>query len=86
MAYECPRCGKPVQRRTSRTAGVAGGAVGALIASAFAGFECPACGKIPKSEFPPEVRSKMRRGSCIMVLVAALILAAVIGILIAVNQ
>lgn len=51
MAYNCPRCSKPVQRGRSTAAGVAGGLVGALIYSAVGSFECSTCGKIPMSEF-----------------------------------
>jgi hypothetical protein len=81
MAYQCPRCGEAVQRGTSRMAGM-GGAVGALLYSAFGSFQCKKCGTIPKSEFPHEVRTRMALGSLTMVLVAILLLAALITLLV----
>jgi hypothetical protein len=78
MAYNCPRCSKPVLRGRSTAAGVAGGLVGALIYSAVGSFECSTCGKIPMSEFPAEVRSKARAGSVGMILGALVLLIFVI--------
>jgi hypothetical protein len=59
MAHKCPRCGEPVQRGYSNSAQATAGLVGALFYAAFGAFECKKCGKIARSEFPPEVRSKM---------------------------
>ena len=33
--------------------------MGALFYAAVGAFECPKCGKIPRREFPPDVRRKM---------------------------
>jgi len=85
MAYQCPRCGQAVARGSSSTAGIAGGLVGALLYSAFGGFQCKKCGTIPKKEFPPEVQSKMMVGSLLMVGAAVLLLVGVI-VLVAVLQ
>ena len=64
MAFVCPRCNNVVHRNEAGTGTKAAfGVVGALISSAFGSFECPSCGKIAKSEFPPEVRSKMMMGT-----------------------
>ena len=82
MAYECPRCGKAVQRGSSTTAGVAGGLVGALVFAAFASFQCESCGKIPMKEFPPEVRSKARLSSLAMVAGAIVLLILLISLLV----
>ena len=86
MAYACPRCGGSVARGSSRVAGAAGGLVGALLASAFGGFHCKQCGKIPSSEFAPDVRSKMRNGSIIMILIAVAVLVAAIALIIALQR
>ena len=85
MDYKCPRCGDPVQRGSSAAAGVAGGAVGALLYGAFGPFQCKKCGSIPKSEFPEDVRSQMTRGSIGMVVIAVIVLVAAI-VLIAMLQ
>ena len=61
------------------------GLVGALLGMAFGGFQCEACGKIPKSEFPPEVQSKMTGGTMGLVGGAVVLLVVVIGILVAIN-
>lgn len=78
MAYACPRCGKPVRRGGSTAAGLAGGLVGALVYAAFGSFRCQTCGKIPMSEFPPEVRSKARLGSFALIGGAVLLIILVI--------
>jgi hypothetical protein len=86
MAYECPRCGEPVQRGVNATAGAAGGAVGALIASAFGSFHCQKCGPIARREFPSDVRRKMTLQSVVLVLVALLLLVGLIAFLIFIKQ
>ena len=78
MAYNCPRCGEPVQRASSGGAAAVGGLVGSLAYSAFGSFECPSCGKIPRKEFPPEARRKMMLGSVLMVVGAIVLLIVVI--------
>ena len=86
MGYVCPRCGGPVKRGSSGAdVGVAFGAVGALLTAAFAGMKCDKCGPIPRSEFPPEVRSKMLMGSLVIVLIALALLAGLVVFLIAVS-
>jgi hypothetical protein len=52
--------------------------VGALFYAAFGSFVCKQCGKIKRSEFPPEVRQKMMLGSLAMVGGAILILIVVL--------
>jgi hypothetical protein len=59
-----------------------GGAVGAMLASAFGSFECKSCGQIPRSEFPPEDRSKMLLSSLGLVVGSIVLLIAVIALLI----
>jgi hypothetical protein len=85
MAYNCPRCGQPVKRKGSAVAGATGGLVGALLGSAFGGFECENCGKIARKEFPPEVRQKMMLTSVLLIVGAIALFFAVI-ILIALIQ
>ena len=85
MAYTCPRCGAPVKRKGSTVAGATGGLVGVLLGSAFGGFECESCGKIPRKEFPPEARQKMMLSSVLMV-AGAIGLCIVVVVLIAVIQ
>jgi hypothetical protein len=60
--------------------------VGALIASAFSGFHCPKCGPIAKSEFPPDVQSKMTFGSIAMVGIAVVLLVVVIGLIVFIQS
>ncbi|MDQ7778462.1 MAG: hypothetical protein RDV41_01985 [Planctomycetota bacterium] len=85
MAYQCPKCGGPVTRGSHEGAQRAGGLVGALLAAAFGGFECLKCGKVARSEFPPEVRSKMMMGSVILVIIGLVVLVGAIAIIIAIN-
>jgi hypothetical protein len=85
MAYNCPRCGAPVKRKGSTIAGATGGLAGALLGSAFGGFECENCGKIPRKEFPPEARQKMMLSSVLMI-VGAIALFVVVVIIIALMQ
>lgn len=76
MPYHCPRCNNPVRRGMSKAAGFAGGALGALLYSAFGEFQCKRCGPIAKSEFPADVQRKMLIGSiAIIAFVFALVLA-----------
>jgi hypothetical protein len=82
MAYECPRCGGPVQRGSSRTVGLVGGALGALLFAAFGGFQCKHCGSIPRSEFPPETRQRMFLGSLGLIVGAVLLLVAAVALLV----
>jgi hypothetical protein len=70
-----------VQRGTSTTAGIAGGAIGALLYSAFGSFQCKQCGPIPRSEFPSEVRRQMTMGSVGIVVGALALLIALLAIL-----
>ncbi len=82
MAYECPRCGGPVQRGSSTAVGVVGGALGALLFAAFGSFQCKRCGTIPRGEFPPETRQSMLLGSLGLVVGAVLLLIAVVALLV----
>ena len=81
MAYTCPRCGEVVQRGYSGGAQAAAGLVGALFYAAFGSFECKKCGKISRSEFPPEVRSKMAIWSFVMVVIAVAIAVGVLALI-----
>jgi hypothetical protein len=63
MAYACPKCGGFVQRGYSGRTQMAAGLVGAAFYAAFGAFTCKKCGKIARSEFPPEVRAKMAAGT-----------------------
>jgi len=85
MAYKCPRCGGPVQRGSGVGASAAGGLVGALFYAAFGAFQCPKCGKIPRREFPSEVRGKMAMGSLLMILVAIALFVGVIALIVALD-
>jgi hypothetical protein len=85
MAYQCPRCGGEVQRGSNAAAGVAGGAVGALLYAAFGSFQCKKCGPIPKREFPPEVQQQMTMGSVGLIVGAVVLIVVVIGILVAIQ-
>lgn len=85
MAYKCPRCGGDVQRGTSSAAGIAGGAVGALLYAAFGGFQCKTCGAVPKREFPEDVQRQMTLGSVGIVAGAVLLIVVVIGVLVLLN-
>lgn len=78
MSHKCPRCGEPVQRGYSSGAQAAAGLVGALFYAAFAAFECKKCGKIDRSEFPPEVRNKMTSITLLLIIGA---IALAIGII-----
>jgi hypothetical protein len=74
-----------VQRGSNAAAGLAGGAVGALLYSAFGSFQCKKCGAIPKREFPPDVQQKMTLGS-IGIVVGAVVLLIVAIVVIALLQ
>ncbi len=56
-----------------------------LLYAAFAGFNCGKCGKIERSSFPPEVRSKMMMNSALMAVGALVLLIAVIALLAVLN-
>lgn len=83
--YQCPECGASVSRQSAGPAARAFGAAGMLIGAAFADFECPEHGVITRGQFPPEVQSKMRRGSIGLVAGAVVLLIVVIALLIALN-
>ena len=74
-----------MQRVGNSAAGATGGLVGVLLATAFASFHCAQHGAIARSQFPPEVRSKMMLNSVLMVIGAIVLLVVVIGIIAAVN-
>ena len=56
-----------------------------LLYAAFAGFNCGKCGKIERSSFSPEVRSKMMMNSALMAVGALVLLIAVIALLAVLN-
>ena len=70
MAYKCPRCAEAVSREYSGSAQAAAGLVGALFYAAFGAFECKKCGKIPRSEFPSSIQTKMTIETLLMILAA----------------
>jgi len=81
MAYQCPRCNGEVTRGSSSSAWALGGLVGVLLFSAFGSMRCERCGPIPRSEFPPEVRTEMLVGTLAYVAVAALLFIGVLYVL-----
>lgn len=85
MEYKCPRCGDPVQRGTSTTAGVAGGAIGALLYSAFGSFQCKKCGPIARSEFPEDVRKHMMLGTIGILAIIFVLLVVLVVVLVALR-
>jgi len=86
MAYKCPRCGEPVKRGSSSAATVAGGAVGALLYSAFGSFQCKKCGPIRKREFSADVQRQITLGSATIVVVALGVVIAAIALLIVLQR
>jgi hypothetical protein len=52
-----------------------------LLFAAFSSFQCGQCGPIPRSEFPPEVRTEMTVGSVAIVGVAVLLFVGVLYLL-----
>jgi hypothetical protein len=86
MAYQCPRCGGPVERGASTAAGVAGGLVGAMIFAAFGAFRCKTCGPIPRPEFPPDVQQKMLFGSVALIVTAVVVLIAALALIAYLSQ
>jgi hypothetical protein len=81
MANLCPRCGGPVSRTTSTGAQVAAGLVGLMFAAAFGPMTCAKCGKIPMSEFPSDVRTKLIATSAALVVGALLLLGLVLALI-----
>jgi DNA-directed RNA polymerase subunit RPC12/RpoP len=67
MNYQCPRCGKPVERRHHTTAGL----VSALLHLALGRLQCESCGTIPLDEFPAETRSRITLHSTLLIISAA---------------
>jgi len=86
MAYKCPRCGGDVQRGYSSTSQMVGGLVGALLVSAFKGFECPKCGPIPSNEFSSADRQSMMLGSVGFIVGAIAVFVGVIALLAWLNS
>ncbi|MBS1151729.1 MAG: hypothetical protein H6Q89_3427 [Myxococcaceae bacterium] len=86
MAYKCPKCGGVASRAHSPTAQQAAGLVGALIYMAFAGLSCVKCGKLQRSEFSDEDRGTMVRNSVLLFVGGLVLLAACVGLLIAIND
>ena len=83
MAVMCPRCGQhPLRRQSSGKAAALGGVAGALFAAAASAYHCPACGKIPSEELPPEIRSRKTIISVVMILIGLGLIALVIWLLV----
>jgi len=74
-----------VERATSVSVSVAGGALGSLIYGAFAPLRCKQCGPISKQEFPPQVQREINQNSVLMILGAVVLLAVVIGLLVLIQ-
>lgn len=85
MAYKCPKCGGVASRSHSGTAQAAAGLVGALVYMAFAGLSCMKCGKLQRSEFSEDDRGTMARNSVLLVVGALVLLAACIGLIVALD-
>lgn len=83
--YKCPRCQGAVGRSSHGAVAGQFGLVGALVGMAFSGFECAKCGKIEKSEFPPDVRSQMARGSTMLVAGGVVVFVVAIAVLVALS-
>ncbi len=81
MATLCPRCGGKVSRAYSSTAQITAGLVGALFYAAFGSMQCKQCGKIPRSEFPPEVRTRLTLTTVAMIVGGVVLLVLCIGLL-----
>ena len=81
MAYNCPKCGKAVQRGYSGGAQAAAGLAGALFYAAFGAFECKSCGKIARKEFSSGDRKKMLLGSVLLVIAATAVIIGLIALL-----
>lgn len=86
MAHQCPRCQGPVSRSYSNTAQATGGLVALMLVAAFGPYRCAKCGKISKSEFPPEVRSKMMGGTIALIVGAIALFILVTVLIVAWNQ
>ena len=86
MEYECPRCQKPVHKATKSAILFGGGLVGVMLASAFGSYECVHCGKIPRKEFPADVRSSMNKKSILLVGGAVVLLVVVIVLVVALSN
>jgi hypothetical protein len=70
-----------VQRGYSGKAQMAAGLVGAAFYAAFGAFNCKKCGRIPRSEFPPEVRTKMAMGTFLLIVVGVALLVGVVWLI-----
>jgi hypothetical protein len=57
------------------------GLVGALFYAAFGSLQCKQCGKIPRTEFSPEVQGKLMAQTTAMVVGAVALLILFIAIL-----
>ena len=85
MAIQCPRCGQEVQQGSNTGAVIAFGLVGAMLHSAFGSYECWQCGKIPREEFPPEVRSQLATKAVALVVGAVVLAMLAIGVIWAIG-
>lgn len=81
MAIKCPRCGGTVSRAYSTTAQMAGGLVAAMFYAAFGALQCKSCGKIPRSEFPREVQTRLTLTTAALIVGAVVLLVVCIALL-----
>ncbi|MCX6272216.1 MAG: hypothetical protein NTU44_13550 [Bacteroidetes bacterium] len=82
MDYQCPDCGNSIERAFSKNIATTAGIVGILFTSAFGGFHCKTCGKVPFSKFPIEVRKRMIKGTLLYIIAALLVLSFAIWVVI----
>ncbi|MGL4554574.1 MAG: hypothetical protein ACRC33_25705 [Gemmataceae bacterium] len=75
----CPRCGGPVAVGSNPVL-MQFGLIGMLIQLLTTSYGCPKCGPLKFREFPPEVRSKQRRGTLLVILFFVLVFGAGIAV------
>lgn len=97
MAYECPRCGGSVSRSGYRgmshqnVPNPDGGLwvadlIGSFFYAVFGAFKCNNCGKIPRNEFPSDVRVRMAMGTLLIIVVSLCFVLGVAGVLFYLNN
>lgn len=74
MAYKCPKCGDPVQTNFRYVLPYSRILLLSLLRGVFSSYQCKKCGKIKRSEFPPEVRIRMNVVSMLVVVGVIIIL------------
>lgn len=83
--YSCPTCGSALTRQSNSAAGATGGLVGVMLSVAFASYHCTQHGKIDRSQFPSEVRTRMMINTLALIFGAIVLLIAVIAFIVAIN-